>query len=676
MFAIMNLVGRRDKMELKELSGVGPKTEVLLNKLGIYTILDLIEFYPFRYEVITLSDLNQVQQGDKVTITGIIDSNPQFFRFKGKMDRMTFRVNTGTRLLRVTIFNRGFMRRYLTVGKEVTLSGKIDLLHNGITASNLWLSKLEQDKTMGIYHTTYGLSMKQLKKFIDEALKQSIVIPEYIPSYLKEKYHFMDKEKSILELHHPTQGKLLKQAILRTKYEELFIYMLKMNMLKREKHHTEGLLRTISFEPIETFIQQLPFSLTEDQRKAVKLIYEDLTNAYAMNRLLQGDVGSGKTIVAVIAMYMNALSGYQSALMAPTEILATQHYHNIKSLLKQTPFEVALLTGSMTKKEKKVIYQKLEDGTIDILIGTHALISEEVTYKSLGLVITDEQHRFGVKQRSRLKEKGITPDILYMSATPIPRTYALTIYGDMDVSSIHTMPSGRRPVATILKKNRDMKEILTMMYQELKAGHQAYVVAPLIEDQEESDLENVEVLEKKFKRAFGSVFNVAALHGKMTEEEKTRVMNEFKENKIQVLISTTVIEVGVDVKNATMMVIFDAYRFGLSQIHQLRGRVGRNALPSTCILISDLEKERLEILTKTTDGFKISEEDFRLRGSGDLFGSRQSGDLYFKLANIKQDFNILLRAKEDSEEYLHTDEFKKIERNNKFSFLEKVHSLD
>ena len=371
-----------------------------------------------------------------------------------------------------------------------------------------------------------------------------------------------------------------------------------------------------------------------------------------MNRLLQGDVGSGKTIVAIISMYMNYLSGYQSALMAPTEILAQQHYNNICELFKDYDIKVCLLTGKLKIKEKKEIYEKLNNGEIDFIIGTHALISDNVNYKNLGLVITDEQHRFGVNQRGNLKNKGITPDILYMSATPIPRTYALTIYGDMDISSIKTLPNGKKEIITTLKKESEIKDVLTSIYKELKQNHQVYVIAPLIEESDKSDLKNVYELEKNMNKAFGKLYNIGILHGKMSNEEKENVMKDFKDNKINILISTTVIEVGVDVKNATMMVIFDSYRFGLSALHQLRGRVGRNNIQSYCILISDRETERLNILTKTNDGFKISEEDFKLRGSGDLFGNRQSGDMAFKIANLRRDYNILLRAKEDSLEYL------------------------
>ena len=371
-----------------------------------------------------------------------------------------------------------------------------------------------------------------------------------------------------------------------------------------------------------------------------------------MNRLLQGDVGSGKTIVSFIAMYANYLSGYQSALMAPTEILATQHFSNLKDIFKDFNLNIALLTGSTPKKEKDLIYEELKNGDIDIIVGTHALIQEDVTYHNLGLVITDEQHRFGVNQRANLQNKGQKPDTLYMSATPIPRTYALTIYGDMDVSTIKTRPKGRKKIKTVVKNNKEIKDVLEMMYEELKQGHQIYVIAPLIEESENSDLTNVNDLKEKMTLAFGSKYKIDLVHGKMASAAKELIMNEFLQNKVQILISTTVIEVGVDVPNATMMVIFNAERFGLSTLHQLRGRVGRSELQSSCILISDNDTKRLEIMESTNDGFEISEEDFKLRGHGDLFGTKQSGDMTFKIADLKADYKILLQAREDSLEYL------------------------
>ena len=372
-----------------------------------------------------------------------------------------------------------------------------------------------------------------------------------------------------------------------------------------------------------------------------------------MNRLLQGDVGSGKTVVSFMAMYANYLSGYQSALMAPTEILATQHYLNLVEFFKKTKIKIELLTGSTTKKVKNEIYDKLSKGEIDIVVGTHALIQDDVTYSNLGLVITDEQHRFGVNQRANLQNKGIKPDILYMSATPIPRTYALTIYGDMDVSNIKERPKGRQKIDTYVKRNDEIKDVLEMMYEELKAKHQIYVIAPLIEEGENSgDLKTVNELKDRMKEAFGSHYTIDIVHGKMANGAKDTIMEKFKNNDVNILISTTVVEVGVDVPNATMMVIFDADRFGLSTLHQLRGRVGRGLSKSKCVLISDSDAERLKIMEHEDDGFVISEEDFKLRGHGDLFGTKQSGDMAFKIASVRNDYKILLQAKKDSREYL------------------------
>ena len=451
----------------------------------------------------------------------------------------------------------------------------------------------------------------------------------------------------------------------RLKYEELFEFMFKINYLRLEnKSKSNGIERNVKQEDIEKFIKTLPFTLTSDQVKVTEEIINDLNSPGKMNRLLQGDVGSGKTVVSVIAMYANYLSGHQSALMAPTEILATQHYNTIKKLLKGTKIKVELLIGSLTKKEKLEIYEKLQNNKIDIIIGTHALIQDDVTYNNLGLVITDEQHRFGVNQRMTLQNKGLRPDILYMSATPIPRTYALTIYGDMDVSIIKERPVGRKPIKTFVKDTTEIKDVLELMYEELKNKHQIYVIAPLIEESENSDLTTVNELKDKMNLAFGKKFTINMIHGKMLPQIKDNIMKDFINNKVNILISTTVIEVGVDVPNATMMVIFDANRFGLSTLHQLRGRVGRGEEESSCILISDVDTKRLKILEKTDDGFEISEEDFKLRGSGDLFGTKQSGDMSFKIADLKQDFKLLLQTKADSLSYLkdkttNNDELKK-----------------
>ena len=629
-------------MELNIIKGIGDKTITLLNKLNIYTIDDLVNYYPFRYEILEKTDLNS----DRVVIDGVVETSPLFIRLRGKLDKMSFRVRLDDRICNVVIFNRGFLRNNIKINTTITIIGKYDIKHNIITASDIKFGSISSlPKITPVYHTVSKITSKQINNYILKVI-DDIKVTDIIPSILLDKYKLIPKSEAIREIHRPDDMHLLKNAINHIKYEELFLFMLKMNELKRNRVKVIGIKKDVDKNNVLEFINNLPFKLTNDQLKVVDEIYNDLTSNIVMNRLVQGDVGSGKTIVSFIAIYINYLAGYQSALMAPTELLAYQHYLNIKNIFKDYDIKVELLTGK-TKNKKKLL-EDLKNNKIDVLIGTHALIEDSVVFNNLGLVITDEQHRFGVNQRSNLKNKGINPDILYMSATPIPRTYALTIYGDMDVSSIKTMPSGRVPVKTYLKKNSEIKEVLTMMYEELKNKHQIYVIAPLIEESDKIDLENVYELEEKFNKAFKGIYKVGVLHGKMTKDEKDNVMESFKNNDIQILISTTVIEVGIDIPNATMMVIFDSYRFGLSQLHQLRGRVGRNSLQSYCILISDYEKERLDILTLTTDGFKISEEDFRLRGSGDLFGIRQSGDMSFRLADIKKDYNILIKAKEDA----------------------------
>ena len=523
----------------------------------------------------------------------------------------------------------------------------------------------KEPKIEPIYHSIAGITSNQFNQYLGNIIAKANELPVYIPDYLITRYKLIDKASSVQEIHFPTTKEKLNKALNYLKYEELFLFMMKMNYLKMNREELLGIEHKIDYSKVDKFISQLPFKLTEDQLKSVKAIYNDMSSNRVMKRLLQGDVGSGKTVVAIIALYMNYLSGMQGALMAPTEVLAQQHYNNITKILKNTDIKVSLLTGKMKISEQKKVKEEIQKGLANIIIGTHSLINNELKYHNLGIVITDEQQRFGVNQRVLLSKKGEYPDILYLSATPIPRTFAITIYGDMDISSIHTMPSGRKEIITTLYNNNDIKEVLDGMQRELRKGHQIYVIAPLIEESDKIELENVETLKSKIERALGKISKVEMLHGKMSSEEKEAIMNDFKENKIQILISTTVIEVGIDVPNATMIVIFDSYRFGLSQLHQLRGRVGRGDSQSYCILISDREAERLSVMTQTTDGFKISEEDFRLRGSGDIFGTRQSGEIKFKLADMKRDFTILLRAKEDSQEVLNSDEYK----NGKYFLL-------
>lgn len=642
-------------LDVSQIKGIGPKSSSLLNKIGIYTVDDLVTHYPFRYDILTRSNLKNVNEEDKVIIDGKVESIPILLRFKAGLNRLNFRLITADGVVGVSIFNRAFMKNNLTIGTNVIVIGKYDRKKNVITASDIKFGLLNnQTKIEPVYHCTSGLTNKNMLNYINTALlMNNKEITDYIPYEYQEKYHFSNKKVALNIVHNPPSIEKLKEAQIRLKYEELFSFMFKINYLK-EQHKKEktGIKRDITDNELNSFIKSLPFELTSDQIKAINEIKDDLNSSARMNRILQGDVGSGKTIVAIIAMYLNYKSGYQSALMAPTEILAIQHFNNIKELFKDTNINIELLVGSQTKKEKLDIYNELENGNINMIIGTHALIQNDVMYKNLGLVITDEQHRFGVNQRALLNSKGNAPDVLYMSATPIPRTYALTIYGDMDVSIIKEMPKGRIPVKTYVKSEKEIKDVLELMYEELKNKHQIYVIAPLIEENENSDLTNVIELRDKMNLAFGSKYKIDIIHGKMATMAKDLIMNEFKQGKIQILISTTVIEVGVDVPNASMMVIFDANRFGLSTLHQLRGRVGRGSIASKCILISNSDTKRLTIMENTNDGFEISEEDFKLRGHGDLFGTKQSGDMTFKIANIKQDYKILVQAKNDSYEYL------------------------
>lgn len=641
--------------ELIDIEGVGTKTIELLNKLGINTIDDLLHYYPYRYDILKRSDITNLNDGDKIIIDGIVEGQPTTIFLSSKLKKIIFRINTKTTILNVTIYNKTYLYQELKCGKEVTIIGKYDKTKNTVVASDIRFDKLPMTpKIEPIYYTTSGLSRKSISKFISSVLREDYNVIDYIPDYLSDKYNFMSKKQAIYNVHMPIDILDLKKARQRIKYEELFMYMLKINYLKRKIiQDNTAIERKIDREKIKEFIKALPFELTSDQLIAVDDILTDLESNKRMNRLLQGDVGSGKTIVAFITTYANYLSNYQTALMAPTEILAKQHYDNAKKVFKNTDMKIELLTSSLTNKKKEEIYNKLYNNEIDLIIGTQAIIQDKVNFANLGLVITDEQHRFGVNQRNSFKNKGITPDILSMSATPIPRTYALTIYGDMDVSSIKTKPEGRIPVKTYLKKEKDILEVLNLMKQELDKHHQVYVIAPQIEDNE-NDNETVEKLQEKMTTAFGKLFTIKSVHGKMEPEEKEQVMKEFEKGEVNILISTTVIEVGVNVANASMIVIFNANMFGLSTLHQLRGRVGRSNIESYCVLIAKQNLEKLKILEKTNDGFEISEYDFQNRGEGDLFGVRQSGDTGLIMANINRDFKMLVRAKDDAEEFIDT----------------------
>lgn len=640
--------------ELETIEGVGPKTKELLNKIKIYTVEDLLNYYPYRYDIIKRSDLSNLSDGDKIIIDGIVEGQPTTIYINKSLKKMIFRISTKTMILNVTLYNRAHLYSDLKSGKEVTIIGKYNKLKNTVIVSDIRFGLLPPSaKIEPIYYTTEGLTVKQISKFETIALENDYDVIDLVPRYIEEKYNLMNKKSAIKNIHVPEDILLLKKARQRIKYEELFMYILKINYLKNKiNNDTLAIERNIDKDKLDKFIKSLPFELTLDQDKAVNDIINDLSIKKRMNRLLQGDVGSGKTVIAFIAIYANYLSKYQSALMAPTEILAVQHYEEAKKIFSKFKLNIALLTSSTSNKDKKTIYEELENGKIDLIIGTQALIQENVKYKKLGLVITDEQHRFGVNQRDTFKSKGISPDVLSMSATPIPRTYALTIYGDTDVSSIKSKPKGRKEIITVFKKEKDITDVLEMMKKELELNHQIYVVAPMIDTESDSEKESVYNLEEKMNKAFGKISKIGIIHGKLDPKDKDKVMKDFEKNKINILISTTVIEVGVNVPNASMIVIFNANMFGLSTLHQLRGRVGRGDTQSYCVLVAKESEERLRFLENTSDGFEISEYDFQTRGEGDLFGTRQSGELGLKMANIKRDFKMLLKAKEDADEFI------------------------
>lgn len=648
---------------LEDIKGLGPKSILYLNELKIYDIKDLLEYYPYRYNVYKPNNISDAHDDETLLINGMIEPPIKVFFIKRNLNKLSFKLNTEKEIINVSIFNRAFLKKNMIVGKTISVIGKYNKKSNSLVASDIKMVPILKTTIEGVYHLNANIKRANFKKIIETAVNNNFYVSSLVPSYLAEKYNFVSKMSAVREMHFPKSIEALKQAKIFLIYEELFAFMLKMNYLKMSRNNNNEIdSKMFDEKKVNDFILSLPFKLTDDQLKAVEEIKCDFKSTSRMNRLILGDVGSGKTIVAFISLYMNYLAGFQGVLMAPTELLALQHYNNIISTFKNMNVNVCLLTSSTKKKDRLLILADLKSGKCDILIGTHSVLNNEVVFKNIGLVITDEQHRFGVAQRKNLQNKGDMTDVLYLSATPIPRTLALTLFGDMDISQIKTKPANRKQIYTKLYKNNEIKSVLKLMLDEIKNNHQIYVVAPLIEDEEgSSSMENVISLKEKINVAFNGKVPLEVLHGKLSAKEKEQIMNDFKLGIIKILISTTVIEVGVDVKNATMMVVFNAERFGLATLHQLRGRIGRNDLESKCLLVSDYDTPRLKILEETNDGFLISEKDFELRGSGDLFGVRQSGDMSFKIANLASDFKILKQCDTDSKEFIsnHLNEIKK-----------------
>lgn len=652
-------------MDIKNLHQVGEKTSKILNKLGIFTDDDLINYYPYRYNVYNFS--NELIDNSLLIINVIIESNPIVSYIKKNFNRLSFRARYNERIFNVVIFNRAYLKTNLTIGKNITIIGKYDFKKNIFTSSDIKFN-VTNGQIEPVYHLTKGITNNTVSKLIKDNFN-NIYIKDSLPSNIISKYNLLSKKDALYNIHFANDLKMVHYAKNRLIYEELFDFSFKMNYFKNQNIRKDKEPKNIDINKINEFKKLLPFSLTTDQDNAYNEIVQDMSSNKKMNRLLLGDVGSGKTVVAVGAIYANFIAGFESTLMAPTEVLATQHYFSIKKILDKFNVAVELITGSMSKKEKEAIYKRVQNKEIDLLIGTHSLLNENIIFNNLGLVITDEQHRFGVHQRFTLEDKSKCPDILYLSATPIPRTYAMTIYGDLDISYIKTKPTGRKDIITKVKKNSDIKEVLGLMLEQIKLGHQIYVVSPLVEEDESLNLTSINLLKEKLSLAFKNLFRIEIIHGKMKTSEKESIMNDFKNNQIKILIATTVIEVGIDVSNATMMVIFNAERFGLATLHQLRGRVGRSDLQSYCYLISDSDNDRLKVMEESNDGFYISQKDFEMRGHGDLFGVKQHGDMSFKLANLKNDYNILLFANEDakkfidSKEYLNNEYYKDLAQN-------------
>jgi ATP-dependent DNA helicase RecG len=658
------------QVPVTDVKGIGGETSELLHEMGIYTVSHLLEHFPYRYEDYAMKDLAEVKHDERVTVEGKVHSAPLLQYYGKKKSRLTVRVLVGRYLITAVCFNRPYYKQKLNLDETVTITGKWDQHRQTIAVSELNFGQVvRQQEVEPVYSVKGKLTVKQMRRFVAQAFKEygdSIV--EVLPDGLLSRYKLLSRYEALRGLHFPVGQEDLKQARRRFVYEEFFLFQLKMQTLRKmERENSKGTKKEISLVELQEFTDALPFPLTGAQRRVVDEIMKDMTSPYRMNRLLQGDVGSGKTVVAAIALYAAKLAHYQGALMVPTEILAEQHYQSLAETFSHFGMKVELLTSSIKGVRRREILSRLEQGEVDILVGTHALIQDEVIFHRLGLVITDEQHRFGVAQRRVLREKGESPDVLFMTATPIPRTLAITAFGEMDVSIIDEMPAGRKVIETYWAKHDMLDRVLGFVEKEIKKGRQAYVICPLIEESEKLDVQNAIDLHSMLTHHYQGKCQVGLMHGRLSSQEKEEIMGHFSENKVQILVSTTVVEVGVNVPNATVMVIYDAERFGLSQLHQLRGRVGRGSEQSYCLLIADPKsetgKERMRIMTETNDGFVLSEKDLELRGPGDFFGSKQSGLPEFKVADMVHDYRALETARQDaailvdSEAFWHNDQY-------------------
>ena len=633
---------------LSVLPGIGPKSAEKYKKLGIETVEDLLLYFPFRYEDFKSKNVLDLEDGEKAVVSGIVatPANVQYYGYK--RNRLRFTIKQGELVLAVSFFNQSYLADKVELGQTVAVFGKWDKAKGALTGMKL-LAQVEDD-LQPVYRLSQGVSQSALVKVIKTAFEAGLdnLLEENLPQILMDKYHLLSRRQAVRAMHFPKDLEEYKQALRRVKFEELLFFQLQLQVLKEENRSVgQGIVLDWDKKKLKDLQAKLPFRLTEAQERSLNEILADMRSPYHMNRLLQGDVGSGKTVVAGLAMYAAVTAGKQAALMVPTEILAEQHLQSLTSLFPS--LRILLLTGSLKAAERRERLELVQTGQVDLIVGTHALIQEGVHFHDLGLVIIDEQHRFGVAQRRILREKGQNPDVLMMTATPIPRTLAITAFGDMDVSIIDQMPAGRKEIITRWVKHQQLNLVLDWLVKEIQKGSQAYVISPLIEESEALDLKNAIALEEELIDYFGDRARIALLHGKMKGEEKEAIMLAFKQGEIDLLVSTTVIEVGVNVPNATVMIIMDADRFGLSQLHQLRGRVGRGDKQSYAVLVANPKtesgKRRMKIMTETTNGFVLAEEDLKLRGSGEIFGTRQSGIPEFQVANLIEDYPILEEAR-------------------------------
>ena len=636
---------------IEDLKGVGPKLRDKLLELDIKDVNDVVFTLPSGHENLTVMDLREAAHNDKVTVAGTVQTEPALAYFKGGKNRLTVFMEINGMYVKVVFFNQPYLKDKLKVGETVKISGKFQRHKLEINAQRL----IYDDS--GGYRVKYSLGgvmhSKTFSKLVAQVFENAIFNYD-LPEDLKGKYRLLSIREALWKLHFPGNPHDINEARRTIKFYELFIFQLQlMEKRRRERVRNERYIVDYDVGALRTFIDTLPFELTDDQKRSVNEICRDLKQNVSMHRLLQGDVGSGKTIVAGIASYAVKTIGEQTALMVPTEVLANQHFQSFLEIFDGL-LNIAKLTGNTSKKEKAGILAALRSGEIDLVIGTHALIEDDVAFNRLSLIITDEQHRFGVNQRKRLNDRAYRKNVLYMTATPIPRTLSITTFGDMDISIIKEMPKGRKPVETYWRRFEETDEVLDALEAEMKKGHNAYIVAPLIEESETLDLKNVQEIFQMFTDRFGEE-NVELVHGRMKPDEKEAGMRRFESHEKPVLVSTTVIEVGINVPNATFMVIFNAERFGLSTLHQLRGRVGRSDKQSYCVLISDPKTEnaklRMDIMTSTTDGFELSERDLEMRGPGDYFGVRQSGLPQFKVADLAEDYRVLEHARMSAIEY-------------------------